>query len=143
MSSAQILNLKSPVNGTVQPTTDPPSSPQPPATSSTLPLRQWKYPSRVNGFCSRMAVLGRAVDVTRSMSPLNANGSNGWIAVLREDGIEPRGRRPASRRSRRSPAHAQDRRGSTRKPPFPHVRPLIDIVSSILRLSARNRVALC
>jgi len=37
----------------------------------------------------------------------------------------------------------QDRRGSTRKPPFPHARPAIDTVSSMLHPSARGRVALC
>src|SRR5215813_3743415 len=39
------------------------------------------------------------------------------------------------------PAHAQDRRGSTRKPPFPHS--ASDTMSSILHPSARGRVALC
>jgi hypothetical protein len=42
-----------------------------------------------------------------------------------------------------SPAHAQDRRGSTRKPPFPHTRSAIDPVSSMLHPSARCRIALC
>jgi hypothetical protein len=45
--------------------------------------------------------------------------------------------------SRRSPAHAQDRSGSTRKQPFLHARSAIDTVSSMLHPSARGRVALC
>jgi hypothetical protein len=45
-----------------------------------------------------------------------------WVdRVLREDGIERRGRAD----SPYSPAHAQDRKGSTRKPTFPHARPVI------------------
>jgi hypothetical protein len=55
-------------------------------------------------------------------------GRSGWIAGLREERIERRGR-------------AQDR--STRKPLFPHARPAIDTVSLMLRVSAPSRVALC
>ena len=41
------------------------------------------------------------------------------------------------------PAHAQDPRGSSRKPPFSHARPAIDPVSSMLHPSAHGRIALC
>jgi hypothetical protein len=37
----------------------------------------------------------------------------------------------------------QDRRGSTRKLPFPHARLAIDAVSSMLQPSTRGRVTLC
>ena len=46
--------------------------------------------------------------------------------------------------SRRSPVHAQDLRGSTLKPPFPHARWAIDPVSSMVHpSSARAAVSRC
>jgi len=34
-----------------------------------------------------------------------------------------------------SPSHAQDRRDSTRKPPFPHARPAIELLAAEQRLA--------
>jgi hypothetical protein len=43
--------------------------------------------------------------------------------------------------SRHSPAHAQDRKGSIRKPPFPHARSAIDTVSSMLQVGGETQPA--
>jgi hypothetical protein len=68
-----------------------------------------------------------------------------WIGASREAEVQPIGfdrndERNEDGDSRRSSAHAQDRGGSTRKPPLPQARSAIDTVSVTSRCSCATLI---